>query len=133
MKKRILVVDDDPPMRELLKFKLTNHGGFEVMTARDAKEFSEIALSQPVDLIILDIWLRGWIGTEVYSELLNSGLDPGVPVIFITALLGDEVPSRVTSSGRYALYRKPFNFDELMGQVDRMLAEDSHYGKEERK
>jgi len=125
VKKRILVVDDERPILELLKFKLSNRG-YEVLTARDVKEFWDQALSQELDLIILDIWLRGWIGTQVYGELLDRGFDETIPVIFITALLDEETQAGTGASGKYALYRKPFDFDEFMGQVERMLAEHSN-------
>ena len=84
--KKILMADDKKPMGELLRHKLLLQG-FEVGTAKNEKEFSENALTHKSGLIVLDIWLRNKIGTEVYYRLLENGFDPEVPVIFITALV----------------------------------------------
>ncbi|MBI4372271.1 MAG: response regulator [Candidatus Omnitrophica bacterium] len=124
MKRRILVVDDESSILELLRYKLSNRG-FEVVTATNAWEFWGEALSAKPDLIILDIWLKGKLGTEVYNELLTNGLDSDIPVIFITALLEDRPPSHARPGIQYALYGKPFDFDELMKGIDCLL-EESH-------
>lgn len=126
MKKRILVVDDELAIRRLLKFKLSRHG-FEVLTAKNDKEFRDLAFSGNPDLIVLDIWLKNKIGTDVYHGLLDSGFDPEVPVIFITALMEDQPllrHSRVTS-GKYVLYGKPFDFNELMIDVKRLIQDEN--------
>ena len=127
MKKRILIVDDESSILELLRYKLSNRG-FEIVTATNAWEFWGEALSIRPDLIILDIWLKGKLGTEVYNELLTNGLDPDIPVIFITALLDDRPVSHARPGIKYALYGKPFNFDELMKGIDCLLK-----GAEEKK
>ena len=121
---KILVVDDEKPIRELLRHKLSI-AGFEVITAKDDKEFSVLAKNQKPDLIILDIWLRDRIGTEVYNKLLQSGtLDTETPVIFITALVEGH-PKKDDSAppdGRkYVLYSKPFDFERLLCEINGFL------------
>ena len=120
MKRRILVVDDEHSILELLRYKLSNQG-FEVVTAANAWEFWCEALTIKPDLIILDIWLKGRLGTEVYNELLLNGLDSNIPIIFITALLEDCSPSHARPGVKYALYGKPFDFDELTKGVNCLL------------
>lgn len=121
MKKKILVVDDEFTIRELLKFKLSLQG-FEVVTAKNGEEFEKSALTQKPDLIILDIWLKNKIGTDVYHHLLDTGFDPEVPVVFITALIENQPAHPYTSGGKkYALYGKPFNFDELLKDINRLV------------
>ncbi len=121
MKKRILVVDDEWSIRELLKFRLSQRG-FEVSTAKDEAEFMQQVTNQPPHLILLDIWLGGKIGTDIYSHLLQKGLASNLPVIFITALVENPPPKRATSGGRYSLFAKPFDFEELMEEIHRLLA-----------
>lgn len=122
MKKRVLVVDDERPILELLKFKLSRHG-FEAVTAKDGDEFEALARSQKPNLIILDIWLKGKMGTDVYRHLLEEGFDRNVPVIFITALLEAQPPKLASPNGKYSLFSKPFDLEELMKEVDRLLAD----------
>ncbi len=120
MKKKILVVDDQMAMRELLKFKLVKRG-YEVFTAKDEREFWNLALDAKPDLIILDVLLDNKLGTEIYDSLLNFGLDPNVPVIFITALVEKQSPKRLKSGAKYALFSKPFDFEKLMRTVVKFL------------
>ena len=118
MKKRILVLDDEWGIRELLRLKFTKQG-FDVSTARDEKEFWLLAFNEQPDLLILDIWLgNDGEGTRVYDQLLQAGFDPKVPVIFISALVDEGTPpKRAPEGGRFALYGKPFNFELLLEDV----------------
>ena len=121
MSQRILVVDDEKPLRELLRHKLSGVG-FEVITAKNAKEFEAFAMSEKPDLIILDIWLKNRMGPDVYHELLGSGLDNEIPVIFITALIDGEPKDNQRLPGkRYALYSKPFDFEKLLFEIQHLL------------
>jgi DNA-binding response OmpR family regulator len=123
MAHKILVVDDEKPIRELLRHKLSI-AGFEVITAKDDKEFSSIAERQKPDLIILDIWLRDRIGTDVYNNLLQNGvLNTETPVIFITALVEGhpKKDTSITDGRKYVLYSKPFNFEKLLSEINGFL------------
>ena len=121
MEKRILVVDDDLMIRELLKFKLSRCG-FEVITARNEKEFWGKTFAEKPDLIILDILLRNKSGPSVYQNLVDFvGLDPDIPVVFITALLDKEAAPKNSAGVNFSILTKPFNFEELVSEIDRML------------
>ncbi len=121
MGQRILVVDDEKLIRELLRHKLLPLG-FEVVTAQDAKEFRKYALAEKPDLIILDIWLKNLLGPDVYHELLDAGFDAEVPVIFITALTeGEPRNTQMLPGKKYALYSKPFDFEKLVAEIHHLL------------
>ncbi|HLD50169.1 MAG TPA: response regulator [bacterium] len=121
MGQRILVVDDEKLIRELLRHKLVGLG-FEVVTAGNAEEFSKYALDQKPDLIILDIWLKNRMGPDVYQELLGAGFDREVPVIFITALTeGEPKSTEMPPWKKYALYSKPFDFEKLAPEIHHLL------------
>ena len=123
MKKRILVVDDEWAILELLKFKLVREG-YEVMTARNEREFWDQALSSNPDLVILDICLGSCIGTDSYQSLLEFGFNPKTPVIFISSLAGEgTVPKPVSKSTKFSLFGKPFQFKGFMLEVKRLLEE----------
>jgi len=121
--KKILVVDDDIVILGLLKFKL-HRLGYEVITARNNKEFWDMAFEEKPDLIILDVWLKNKLGTDVYDQLLAFGFDKHVPVIFITALLDTPRARYGSRDGRFALFSKPFNFEDLLGEIHRLLSSD---------
>lgn len=118
MKRKILVVDDEPGILELIRIKLTKKG-FDVSTAKDEHEFFEQAFRNKPDLIILDIWLGNeGGGTRLYDEVLDGGFDPAVPVIFMSALVEEgKPPKRASVGGKFALYGKPFDFDLLLEDI----------------
>jgi DNA-binding response OmpR family regulator len=123
MKTRILVVDDEFSMRELLKHVL-QLAGFEVLLAENEAEFRRIALSEKVDAIILDILLGDDDGTQVYAQLISEGLSSAIPVVFLSALAQDR-PSAFPQKGRrYALLGKPFDPDELVARLHDFLPHD---------
>ena len=87
VKPRILFVDDEPPIRELLSLYLRKKG-LEVTTAMTAQEARDIAAKAPVSLAILDINLVGESGLELLSYFRSTY--PSVPVILFTGLTGQE-------------------------------------------
>ena len=70
MKKKILVVDDESSVLELLRIKLVKRG-FDVITAKNEEEFFDSAFKEKLGLIILDIWLGDeGNGTKLYDDAL---------------------------------------------------------------
>lgn len=121
VKKRILVVDDDWGIREFLKYRLSQRG-YEVATAGNEKEFEDGIVNQKPDLILLDIWLGKRTGPDIYRRILAEGFDSTVPVIFISALVEDQFPKKAGNGNKYALYGKPFDFEELIKEMGRLLS-----------
>ena len=121
MSVKILVVDDEMQIRELLRHKLAR-AGFDVVTAKSGQEFVRCALEERPDLIILDIWLKKTLGPDVYHELLARGFNKEVPVIFITALVeGHKGNEREGSDQKYSLFSKPFDFGKLVKEIHALL------------
>ncbi len=116
----ILVVDDDKKILKMLEFHLVSEG-FDVVTAKNGDEFRLKALSEKPRLIILDIMLGTENGALIYNELLLSGLDRQIPVIFLTALAEDRPPSPAGPGHTYALYSKPFDSDKLVREIHSRL------------
>ena len=117
---KILVVDDDLPILELLKCDFTAEG-FEVRTARNEEEFRRQALSEKPDLIVLDIMLGDKNGPLVYDELLAQGLDRSIPVIFLSALAENGTPNSGAPGRKYLLCGKPFDSDELIREIRNLV------------
>lgn len=84
MKKKVLVVDDEKDIVDILKYNLERDNEFEVFTAKDGKEALELAENNP-DLILLDIMMPELNGFEVCKQLKNNPATSKIPVIFLTA------------------------------------------------
>jgi len=90
MKKRkmnfkILVVDDEKDIVDLLKYNLEKENDFEVLTAVNGKEAIQQAVENKPDLVLLDIMMPEMNGFDVCRKLKNSPITNNVPVIFLTA------------------------------------------------
>jgi DNA-binding response OmpR family regulator len=126
MKPRILVVDDEWSMRELLQHLLTL-SGFEVILACDEDEFRKVLSTEKPDAIILDIILGDTDGTELYKQLLKDGiLANNIPVVFLSALASDRPPTLPRPDRRYALIGKPFDPDLLVRELRHALLAYEH-------
>ena len=114
---RILAVDDDPQILDLLKRGLV-YEGYRVDTAADGAAALASARDNPPDLVVLDWMLPGMDGLEVCRRLRAGG---DIPILLLTAKTG--VPDRVTGldSGADDYLVKPFNFDELLARVRALL------------
>jgi len=114
---RVLVIEDDLSMRELLELYLRREG-YEIITASTGVEGVEMALSEKPDLILLDIMLPGIDGWEVCRRIRNSFY---VPIIMITAK-GEEVDRILgLELGADDYITKPFSPRELMARIKAMF------------
>lgn len=113
MERKILVVDDEKPIVDILKFNLEKEG-FEVLTADNGMSALEIALSQNPDLILLDIMLPKMDGFDVCRKVREK---LNVPIIMITAR--DEEVDKVLGLelGADDYITKPFSVRELIARV----------------
>ena len=115
---RVLVVDDEATIRELLSGSL-RFAGFEVVTAASGAEAVRAAARSRPDLILLDVMMPDGDGFEVAGRL--RGHPGGIPVVFLTAR--DEVADRVAglNLGADDYVTKPFSLDEVLARVRAVL------------
>lgn len=114
--KKILVVDDEEDILNLLSYNLKK-AGFEVVTAGDGPEALELAVKELPGLILLDIMLPNMEGTEVLKRLKADPATLGVPVIMLTAK-GEEIDRIVGFElGADDYITKPFSPRELILRV----------------
>ena len=117
--KKILMVDDDVRMRELLQRYLTEQG-FNIKTAADAKEMDAALAIDSVDLLVLDLMLPGEDGLAICRRLRANNVS--TPVIMLTAR-GDEVDRIIgLEMGADDYLPKPFNPRELLARIFRFWA-----------
>jgi DNA-binding response OmpR family regulator len=114
----ILVIEDEPGIVDFLERGL-RACGFEVRSALDGVSGTDRALSEPFDLVVLDMMLPGRGGLEVLAELRAA--KPGLPVIILTAL--DDVEDRVSGldAGGVDYLTKPFVLTELAARIRAQL------------
>ena len=114
---RVLIVEDDQTLREVLKYNLSKEG-YEVLAAQDGVQALETARSHKPDLVILDIMLPRLTGDEVCRILRNEGT---VPILMLTARTEeiDKVVSLELGADDYMT--KPFSMRELLARVRAML------------
>lgn len=119
MKKKILVVDDEKDILELLSYNLTKEG-FEVITARNGIEALELAKKGP-DLIILDIMMPEMNGIEVIRELAKDVKTASIPIILLTAKGSetDEIVGLEIGADDYIV--KPVKIGKLIARVNACL------------
>ena len=115
---KILVVDDDARIRDLLRRYLTQEG-FEVMVAEDGKALNRILLRDTVDLIVLDLMMPGEDGLSICRRLRAA--NDRTPIIMLTAK-GEDVDRIVGLDVGAADYLgKPFNPRELLAHIHAVL------------
>lgn len=119
---KILAVDDDDSIRELLVVQLKKHG-YEVMEAADGKE--ALAKAAGADLILLDIMLPELDGFEVCRQLKNSQETMAIPIIMLTAKAEEIDKVLGLELGADDYLSKPFSVRELMARIKAVLRRSS--------
>ncbi len=125
---RILVVDDEAAMRDLLRIVLEKER-HEVLTANDGVTGLSLASSRDVDLVISDIKMPGLDGVGLLAGLRQQGHT--MPVIMITAYAESESAIQAMKQGAYDYLTKPFKMDEIKLVIRRALTEAARQAETE--
>jgi CheY-like chemotaxis protein len=118
MKKHVLIVDDDVPVRESMK-RVLESAGYDVALAGDGEEAAVQFLPDQTDLLLLDLNLPSQSGWDVFERLTTRY--PLVPVIIITGL-PNQYPTAL-AAGVGALMEKPVEPTALLKTIGELLAE----------
>jgi DNA-binding NtrC family response regulator len=118
MKGRVLIVDDDPAMCELLAAQLDRRG-FGVLTRQSARAALAVLGSEEVDILVVDQNMPGTTGTSLCEQVTADR--PDVPVVLITAFGSMETAIAAIRAGAYDFLTKPFEIDELVLVLERGL------------
>ena len=119
-KGRILLVEDDPALVELLVYNLQRED-FEVQTTPDGEEALMIARESPPDLVLLDWMIEGISGIEVCRRLRRRPETANVPIIMLTARGEEADRIRGLETGADDYVTKPFSPRELIARVGAVL------------
>jgi diguanylate cyclase (GGDEF)-like protein len=117
---RILIADDEPDIRLVLRTRL-ELDGFTVLEAKDGAEAVRMAQSENPDLIVLDVMMPEMDGVEVCNQLRASFATRSIPVIMLTARAGREDKMSGLVKGANDYITKPFDLNELTQRVRNTL------------
>jgi two-component system, OmpR family, phosphate regulon response regulator PhoB len=129
--KNVLVVEDEPSIREMLRFAL-ERADFRVSEAGDAQAARlRIAETRP-DLILMDWMLPDVSGIELARELKGGELTRDIPIIMVTARTEEEDKVRGLNIGCDDYISKPFSFPELVARIKAVLRRTMPGGEQEK-
>lgn len=120
MKRKILVVDDEPQIVRLLALRLKAKN-FDVISAYDGYQCVQVAKAELPDMILLDIKMPLGGGIKAFEKLKSISTTSNIPVIFITAFPSKEVKKLVMDMGAEDFISKPFNSDSLIEKINTIL------------
>ena len=115
-KKRVLLVDDDPDLVNILKARMEREG-FEFMDAKDGGEMLKLVKMKRPDVILLDIMLPGMDGYTALRELKKEDEYKNIPVIILTAKKKQEVGDLFTLENISFFVEKPFDTKDLLKKI----------------
>ena len=121
---KILVVDDELDICEILQYNLETEG-FEVMTANSAEEALELPL-QEYALILLDVMMGEMSGFQMARKIKENPITAQIPIIFITALEGEDNLVKGLNIGADDYIAKPLSMKEVKARVRAVLRRTSH-------
>lgn len=116
---KILVIDDEDDLCEILKFNL-DKAGYRALTAHSAEEALLGGLSG-IGLILLDVMMDGMSGFQFAELLRRNGETASIPIIFITAKTSEEDTVRGFDLGADDYISKPFSIREVLSRVQAVL------------
>ena len=121
---KILLVDDEPDIHELVSYNLKNEG-YSVYTAKDGKEAVKAAKSIVPHLILLDIMMPEMNGFEITIEIRKhekaTGVENPVPIIALTANTLDNDKNRCIEVGMNEYLSKPFTSNQLVAKIEKFI------------
>lgn len=115
--KRILVIDDEERIQEVVQTCLEILSGWNVLTASSGTEGLYIAQTNHVDAILLDVFLPEMDGLTIFQKLQDNPATQSIPVIFLTAKVQPAERAQFAQLGIAGVITKPFNPVELASQI----------------
>ncbi len=130
MPSKILIVEDEAAIRQMVAMTLSN-AGFEVLQAGDAEQARQTVFRQPPDLILMDWMLPGASGIDLTRALKNDPVTREIPVIMLTARSDEDDRVRGLDCGAEDYISKPFSPKEMVARVRAVLRRVAPHATEE--
>lgn len=116
----MLIVDDEPMIRDMLSKAFRSHGGLNVLTAANGQEAIENLGKEKIDIIITDLKMPVMSGLKLLAFLNKNNLE--IPVIVLTGYGTSEVERKINSFDRFIFFEKPLDVNVLVEYVYGELA-----------
>jgi CheY-like chemotaxis protein len=117
--RRILIVDDEPALREILAAVLADEG-YAVQMAADGRSALDLIATAPPDLVITDISMPRLDGWGLLTQIRQD--DPTLPVLLISAIRPTLTGCLAPATDQTAFLAKPFDLEDLLDFVTRLIA-----------
>ncbi|MEM9088996.1 MAG: response regulator [Cyanobacteria bacterium P01_F01_bin.53] len=121
MSKRVLVVDDDDGVREIIQLSLETVAGWDVLMASTGREGFVIAAAEKPDLILLDVMMPEEDGIEIYKQLQAEPSTQAIPTILLTAKAQISERQEFMELGIVGIITKPFQARALVEDIIALL------------
>jgi DNA-binding response OmpR family regulator len=118
---RILIAEDNAEIRALVSSILVEEG-HKVSVAQNGQQALDMMLEDPPDVLLLDIMMPQMDGYTVLKEVKSSGIRDAMKIMILTAKTSESDWVRGYKLGADAYVTKPFDIDELTGQIDELLS-----------
>ena len=124
MKKKILIVEDNQDLRQVLQVQL-EHRGYETILAGSGKQAVDIATAQLPDLILMDIGMPQMDGFQATRLIRQNPKTRSIPILAVTVLETHEERELCLQSGCDDYLPKPFTHLQLSSRIEKLLKQDS--------
>lgn len=119
---KILVIDDDEKVGEIIKALLENHNYLVEYVQDGKKGFEKIKQIKP-DLVVMDLLMPGIHGFDLCKLIKNDEQTAHIPVVAISAVYQRSVAAQeIAEAGIDAFVKKPVNFAQLLDTIERLIA-----------
>ncbi|QED37975.1 response regulator [Antarcticibacterium arcticum] len=121
--KKILVVDDDSGIGEMLKTLLEFYG-YQVEVTEKPFEAEDLIVKHNIDLVLLDMLISGVNGTDVCARIRKNEATAEIPVIMMSAL--HDAGEKCKKAGANDFVAKPFEMDLLIGKIEEVFQDEKY-------
>jgi CheY-like chemotaxis protein len=120
-RRRVLVVDDEPDVRAVVRLSLEHVGGWDVVDVEGGLAAVRAAQEHPPDAVVLDVMMPGTDGPATYRLLQSDARTADIPVVMLTARVDRADRETWLAMGVRAVLAKPFDPVQLPGQLRDVL------------
>ncbi|WP_392482832.1 response regulator [Nostoc sp. C110] len=121
MTKRLLVIDDEDSLREIIQISLESVAGWDILTASSGSEGIKIAESEHPDAILLDVMMPGMDGPTTFKQLQATAATCDIPTIMLTAKAQPQEQQQLRNLGVAGVITKPCLPQELVDDICKIL------------
>ncbi len=119
--RHILIVDDEPDVRLMVRTYLQWKGDYEVLEAKCGEEAVRLASQQPIDLVLMDVRMPGMGGIEACRLLKAMDKTRNVPIVFVSAWTAEADLAAARHAGGDGFLSKPFSFRDLSQMINQRV------------